>query len=109
MKKSTLRRKKKKFSSCDSISNSKETIASMIRVDHAGEFGAVRIYDGQLAVLKKGEGAKNIRKMLSHEKKHLASFEKLLIDYKVRPTILHPLWDFAGYFLGYTTAKMGEK
>ena len=51
MKKLTLRRKKKKFSSSDSISNSKETIASMIRVDHAGEFGAIRIYDGQLAVL----------------------------------------------------------
>ena len=109
MKKLTLRRKKKKFSSNDSISNSKETIASMIRVDHAGEFGAIRIYDGQLAVLKKGEAAKNIREMLSHEKKHLASFEQLLNDYKVRPTILHPLWDFAGYFLGYATAKMGEK
>ena len=74
MKKLTLRRKKKKFSSSDSISNSKETIASMIRVDHAGEFGAIRIYDGQLAVLKKGEAAKNIREMLSHEKKHLTSF-----------------------------------
>ena len=109
MKKLTLRRKKKKFSSSDSISNSKETIASMIRVDHAGEFGAIRIYDGQLAVLKKGEAAKNIREMLSHEKKHLAYFKQLLNDYKVRPTILHPLWDFAGYFLGYATAKMGEK
>ena len=109
MKKLTLRRKKKKFSSSDYISNSKEIIASMIRVDHAGEFGAIRIYDGQLAVLKKGEAAKNIREMLSHEKKHLAYFKQLLNDYKVRPTILHPLWDFAGYFLGYATAKMGEK
>ena len=109
MKKLGTNRKKVKFPPNNQSSFSEEKIRSMLRVDHAGEVGAVRIYDGQLAVFKKGKVAKKIKEMLLHEKEHLDSFHSLMNEYRVRPTILYPLWDVAGYLLGYTTAKMGEK
>lgn len=81
----------------------------MIRVDHAGEFGAQRIYAGQLAVLGQGSAGAKIRHMAKQEDVHLAAFEKLIIEKQVRPTMLHPLWHIAGYALGAVTARLGEK
>ncbi|MFY9287250.1 MAG: demethoxyubiquinone hydroxylase family protein [Alphaproteobacteria bacterium] len=84
-------------------------IERMIRVDHAGEFGAQRIYAGQLAVLGDSKIGPTIRHMAKQEDVHLEAFEKLIIDRRVRPTALHPLWHVAGYALGLATASLGEK
>ncbi|HEY4136744.1 MAG TPA: demethoxyubiquinone hydroxylase family protein [Alphaproteobacteria bacterium] len=84
-------------------------VERMIRVDHAGEHGAVRIYQGQLAVLRHGPAARAIRHMADQEKAHLAAFDKLLIERRVRPTALSPLWDVAGFALGAASALLGPK
>jgi 3-demethoxyubiquinol 3-hydroxylase len=84
-------------------------IERMVRVDHAGEFGATRIYRGQLAVLGRGRATSEIRRMAEAEQRHLAAFESLLRQRRVRPTLLHPLWTFAGYALGAATALLGER
>ncbi len=81
----------------------------MIRVDHAGEFGATRIYDGQLDVLRRGRAAAEIRRMAEAEQRHLSAFETLLVERRVRPTLLQPLWSAAGYALGVATALLGER
>ena len=80
-----------------------------IRVDHAGELGAVRIYEGQLAVLANTSSARQIHHMAKQEREHLATFEMLLTERKVRPTVLSPLWHVAGFALGAGTAILGEK
>ena len=85
-----------------------DEIARMLRVDHAGEYGATRIYQGQLDVLGR-RGTGEIRRMAETEKRHLARFEELLHERRVRPTLLHPLWLVAGYALGVTTALLGER
>src|ERR1700728_4565588 len=88
-------------------------IAAMIRVDHAGEFGAVRIYEGQLAVLgaraSSRKTAAAIRKMAEQERGHLDTFNKLVNERRVRPTALEPVWRVTGFALGAATALMGEK
>lgn len=87
--------------------------ARMIRVDHAGEYGAVRIYDGQRAVF--GRQARvagtraEIEAMAAQEAAHLARFDALMAEHHVRPTALQPLWTIAGFALGAATALMGEK
>jgi len=81
----------------------------MLRVDHAGEFGATRIYDGQLAVIRHGPARAEIARMAEQEQRHLAAFEVLLRERRVRPTLLAPLWDAAGYALGAATALLGEQ
>ena len=86
-----------------------EQIDRIVRVDHAGEFGAQRIYEGQLAVLGRRPCGKTIRHMKEQEEKHLAAFEKLIVERRARPTILHPLWHVAGFALGAGTALMGER
>ena len=86
-----------------------ETIRRIIRVDHAGEYGAKRIYDGQLAVLKHSPVAPVIRRMAEQERRHLESFDRLLTQRRVRPTALHPLWHAAGFALGAATALLGER
>ena len=86
-----------------------ETIARMIRVDHAGEYGAKRIYDGQLAVLGRSPAAPAIRRMAEQEQRHLAAFDKLIAERRVRPTLLAPLWHAAGFALGAATALLGER
>lgn len=86
-----------------------ELVASMIRVNHAGEFGAKRIYDGQLAVLGKTGSAKVIAEMAAQEQRHLDVFEQMIVDRQVRPTLLSPLWHVAGFALGAATAAMGER
>src|SRR6201996_8362023 len=82
---------------------------SMIRVDHAGEYGAVRIYQGQLAVLKDSAAADTIRHMAQQEERHLKTFDRLVNERRVRPTALEPVWRVAGFALGAATALMGEK
>jgi len=86
-------------------------IEAMIRVDHAGEYGAVRIYEGQLAVLgaRKSETTDAIRHMAEQEQRHLKTFDRLVNERRVRPTALEPVWRVAGFALGAATALMGEK
>ncbi len=81
-------------------------IHKMIRVNQAGEYGATRIYQGQLAVFK---GDPVIQKMAEQEAVHLKKFNQLMIENKVRPTVLQPIWHVAGYLLGVTTALTGRK
>ena len=85
------------------------SIEAMIRVDHAGEYGAVRIYEGQLAVLKNRASGDVIRHMAEQEQRHLKSFDRLINERRVRPTALEPLWRVAGFALGAATALMGER
>ncbi len=88
-------------------------LAEMLRVDHAGEYGAVAIYRGQRAVFSslphKEAVAKKIEEMEAGEAEHLKTFDRLLIARRVRPTLLGPLWSAAGFGLGAVTALMGEK
>ena len=87
----------------------KDMLESMIRVDHAGEYGAVRIYEGQLAVLGKSADRPDIEHMADQERVHLAKFDDLIRKNRVRPTALMPLWHVAGFALGAGTALMGEQ
>jgi 3-demethoxyubiquinol 3-hydroxylase len=84
-------------------------IAPMIRVDQAGEYGAVRIYEGQLAVTGRGRARDEIRRMAEQEKRHLTEFETLMRARRVRPTALQPVWHVAGYLLGAATGLLGER
>ena len=84
-------------------------VQAMIRVDHAGEYGARRIYDGQLAVLGASPAAAVVRRMAAQEDRHLEHFDRLVVERRVRPTALAPLWHVAGYALGVGTALMGER
>lgn len=85
-------------------------INRMIRVDQAGEYGATRIYAGQLAVMgERGPHATEIRAMATQEDEHLARFNALMAERKVRPTALQPLWSVAGYALGAATALIGPE
>ncbi len=86
-----------------------DLVKRFIRVNHAGEFGAKRIYEGQLAVLKNTKDAAVIEHMKDQELHHLETFEKLIVERKVRPTMLHPLWNAAGFALGVGTALLGPK
>ena len=86
-----------------------ELIARIIRVDHAGEYGAVRIYAGQLRVLGETPSARPIREMAETEAQHLETFERLMVERRVRPTALMPLWTLAGFALGATTAALGPR
>jgi ubiquinone biosynthesis monooxygenase Coq7 len=83
---------------------------SMIRVDQAGEFGATRIYAGQLAVLRRNSpAAKLVARMADQEKRHLDRFNALMAERSIRPTALQPVWNVAGFALGAATALMSEK
>ncbi|MEJ0024162.1 MAG: demethoxyubiquinone hydroxylase family protein [Alphaproteobacteria bacterium] len=90
-----------------------QKVEAMIRVDHAGEFGAVQIYRGQRAVFEriagKEKAAALIADMEEGEKAHLETFDRLVRERRVRPTALAPLWHVAGFGLGAVTALMGEK
>lgn len=84
--------------------------ASMLRVDQAGEYGATRIYAGQLAVLRRNSTeAKLVARMAAQEERHLNRFNALMAERRVRPTALQPLWNVAGFALGAATALMSEK
>jgi ubiquinone biosynthesis monooxygenase Coq7 len=84
--------------------------ASMLRVDQAGEYGATRIYAGQLAVLRRNSpAAKLVARMAAQEAEHLKRFDALVADRRVRPTALQPVWNVAGFALGAVTALMSEE
>jgi ubiquinone biosynthesis monooxygenase Coq7 len=81
----------------------------MLRVDQAGEYGATRIYAGQLAVLRSNcPEAKLVARMAAQEERHLKRFNALMAERGVRPTVLQPLWNFAGFALGAATALISE-
>ena len=90
-----------------------KTLEEIIRVDHAGERGAIKIYEGQLLALstiKQDNDLKNIiEEMKEHEKEHLEYFEKEIQKRKIKPTYLLPLWDIMGVSLGFGTALLGKK
>ncbi|MBD3730008.1 MAG: demethoxyubiquinone hydroxylase family protein [Sphingomonadales bacterium] len=89
---------------------SKVNTKRMIRVDQAGEFGATRIYAGQLAVMgDRGPNSAEIRHMAAQEEGHRAKFDALMAQRGVRPTALQPFWSVAGYALGAATALIGPK
>ena len=91
----------------------KKKIEEFIRVDHAGERGAVKIYEGQLLALNtlvKDEKLKKvIEKMKVHEKEHCEFFEKEIIKRNIKPTKLLPLWDLLGVSLGFGSTLLGKK
>jgi 3-demethoxyubiquinol 3-hydroxylase len=85
-------------------------IASMIRVNQAGEYGAKRIYAGQLAVMgDRTPAARSIAHMAEQEQRHLSAFDRMMAERGVRPTALHPVWDVAGFALGAVTAAIGPE
>ena len=90
-----------------------KTLEEIIRVDHAGERGAIKIYEGQLLALKtikQDEILKDkIEKMREHEREHLEYFEKEIQKRKIKPTYMLPLWDIMGVALGFGTAMLGKK
>lgn len=82
----------------------------IIRVDHAGEYGAVRIYEGQLAVFGDNHPLSDtVKHMKEQEDVHLERFNKLIREYNARPTLITPLWHVAGFALGAGTALLGTK
>ena len=83
---------------------------SMLRVDQAGEYGATRIYAGQLAVLRRNcPEARLVARMAEQEQRHLSRFNTLMGDRRGRPTALQPVWNVAGFALGAVTALISEK
>lgn len=84
-------------------------VAEMIRVNQAGEYGAKRIYEGQLAYLKNKDDIKLVQHMYEQELEHLKYFNNELIARKIRPTAMQPIWHVAGFALGAISAMMGAK
>ncbi len=88
----------------------RNTLEEIIRVDHAGEYGATRIYDGQIAIFgKNSKIGKTIQHMADQEQEHIDKFNELILEHRVRPTAFLPIWNIAGYALGASTALLGEK
>ena len=91
----------------------KKTLEEIIRVDHAGERGAIKIYEGQLLALntfKKNDKLKKlIEEMKEHEKEHFEYFDKEIQTRNIKPTIFLPIWDLLGVTLGFGTTMLGEK
>ena len=101
---------KKKIAKQSKSTTDKTILDEIIRVDHAGEYGATRIYDGQIAVFgKDSKIGKTIQHMADQEQEHIEKFNELIIEKRVRPTALLPVWNIAGFALGAGTALMGEK
>jgi ubiquinone biosynthesis monooxygenase Coq7 len=90
--------------------SSAEERAAMVRVDQAGEFGATRIYAGQLAVMgARHPTARAITHMAAQEERHRARLDALMVERRVRPTLLEPFWNVAGFALGAATALIGPE
>ena len=87
----------------------REVVERTIRVDHAGEYGAKRIYEGQLAVLGRSKYGPVIEHMKAQEQVHLDTFSRLIGERRVRPTALLPFWHVAGFALGAATALLGHR
>ena len=109
----TMAKKKKtssKKTNKSKIKTNRQILEEIIRVDHAGEYGATKIYDGQIAIFgKDSKIGKTIQHMADQEKEHIDKFNDLIIEHKVRPTALLPVWNIAGFALGASTALIGEK
>ena len=104
------KKKQSKKSGTSKIKTDRSILEEIIRVDHAGEYGATRIYDGQIAVFgKNSKIGKTIQHMADQEQEHIQKFEELIVKNRVRPTALIPVWNVAGYALGISTALLGEK
>ena len=108
-KQATQARTPKVFSRLPGDRPGRAELERMIRVDHAGEYGAARIYAGQLAVLGRRAIGDTLRQMQAQEQRHLDTFDALVRERRVRPTALMPLWHLAGFALGAATAALGEK
>jgi len=91
------------------MSIKRNRLHEIIRVNQAGEYGAKRIYEGQLAILKNSPSAPTIEHMKAQELHHLDTFNKLMTGGRVRPTLLQPFWHVAGFVMGAGTALLGEK
>ena len=90
--------------------NSESAYDRMVRVDQAGEFGATRIYAGQLAVMgARHPAARAITRMAAQEDRHRARLDALMVERRVRPTLLEPFWNVAGFALGAATALIGPE
>ena len=87
----------------------REVVERTIRVDHAGEYGAKRIYEGQLAVLGRTKYGPMIEHMKAQEQVHLDTFSRLIGERRVRPTALLPFWHVAGFALGAASALLGHR
>ena len=91
----------------------KKILEEILRVDHAGERGAIKIYEGQLLALKTFKQDENLKKqieeMKEHEKEHYEFFDKEIQKRNIKPTKLLPLWDLLGVTLGFGTAMLGKK
>ena len=114
--KATKSKKKPRKKATDKAPRQKAepALARALRVDHAGEYGAQRIYEGQLAALEKSGAADaetlaTVREMLEQEREHLEAFNQLLHQERVRPTALQPAWHIGGWLLGATTGLLGAK
>ena len=104
------KKKKSKKNSSSGKTTNREVLEEIIRVDHAGEYGATKIYDGQIAIFgKNSKLGKTIQHMADQEQEHIEKFNELILEHRVRPTALLPLWNIAGFALGASTALMGEK
>ena len=104
------KKKKTKFKNSNKNTTNRVILEEIIRVDHAGEYGATRIYDGQIAVFgKNSKIGKTIQHMADQEQEHIDKFNELILEHRVRPTALLPIWNVAGFALGASTALLGEK
>ena len=81
----------------------------IIRVDHAGEFGAIKIYNGQLLFLKDDPSGPTIKEMADQELEHLNTFHKLMTNFRARPSLLQPIWEVMGFGIGAATALLGRE
>ena len=87
----------------------KKKIDEIIRVNHAGEYGAQRIYSGQIKFCKKEDLKKELRRIIEEELEHYDFFNEEMIRRRTRPTLFNPVWHYGGYFLGAFTSILGEK
>jgi ubiquinone biosynthesis monooxygenase Coq7 len=87
----------------------RELMDKILRVDHAGEFGAQRIYAGQLALMSESQYRHEVEEMRSQELKHYKKMKELVRERRVRPSLLSPFWNVAGFLLGYGSALLGKE
>ena len=87
----------------------KKKIDEIIRVNHAGEYGAQRIYSGQIKFCKEEDLKKKLKRIIDEEYEHYKYFNDVMISKRTRPTLMNPLWHHGGFLLGMFTSLLGEK
>ena len=90
------------------MTNKKKILDEILRVNHAGEFGAQQIYSGQIKFTKNPDLKRTLYKIAEEENEHLEYFEKMLLEKRCRPTLMHPFWKIGGFSLGAITAILGK-